>query len=484
MFHSPQNLSQYVAITTEISAEDIPVFAPPVNCGIIQFWSSNLQSETKAEKPILEFCISHNFGSISCLHWCPSGIYESSLLDSVSSSSREENASTYKEMNSEISLHVPRLGAVAAACSSGDIQIWILPHPQFLPPTGTQPRVFQKSPDITLSQFDDNEKLVPCKIDWLPFKGHGRVAATMNDGTVVIWDLEQTAMTSDCEDERVVYPVNSIQCHLGPASAVAWCPQTNGCHLATGGHDRMHHLWDTENLPTRLSSIRREVVTDTCWPTNTTSTVQSFDDVYFMDQSTTALRDCGYFPGNIIYCRSNSTTWNVSLSNSLGAVAQATDNGECSVTIFRDFYKLLSDKSKKNFRFNFKVETQKLQLKDDRKHEDSDDNLGLLFYNTSMFLDAVAPVKEDPSAPPPESGDGIKYPDTVSFANDMLVDGQKSAACRENLTSNGITAATTVAFNPNISYHDCLLVGYKSGLARILRLPPLTKRRCPAGVKL
>lgn len=63
--------------------------------------------------PALAYGIAHSFGTIWCLEWCPSGCFDSEVIDDG-----EKEANKFK-----------RMGLLAAACSDGCVHIYSLPFP-------------------------------------------------------------------------------------------------------------------------------------------------------------------------------------------------------------------------------------------------------------------------------------------------------------------------------------------------------------------
>lgn len=72
---------------------------------VIQIWNCGKlrNQESPTIPPRLELCITHEFGRIWSLVWCPSGCYNDS-----------------------------RLGLLAAACSDGSVQLFSIPKPNAL----------------------------------------------------------------------------------------------------------------------------------------------------------------------------------------------------------------------------------------------------------------------------------------------------------------------------------------------------------------
>ncbi|XP_018015156.1 uncharacterized protein LOC108672049 [Hyalella azteca] len=424
-----QTNEQLIAIAVS-SQDGDAVITPPTNVkGTIQIWNVRKlgKPEQRKDLPFVSFIIAHDFGHVTCLQWCPSGVFES--LDSGN-----------------------RLGVLAAACSSGSVHIWYVPHPKFLP-TASPPRVYLKTPDLTLRQISfgsEDEISVPLRLDWQPSLGHSMIAASMSDGCVCIWNLSDTCSCRDAVEPRVLYPVKSFNGHLGAAGALAWCPSTGGAHLATGGADHMHHLWDLEGYgqPSRISTIRRDVVTDTKWPINTSVTALAFEDSV-TDGSTSALRECGYFGFSLAYLKSRTPTWSISYSDALSAILQGTDAGDCIVTFPKDFFKVSNDKPHRHHKACFSATTKMLPSQPGQNVP----TMGIVFHHAPDIIETKHSRPVDP----------------LSFK----VSSDKSSPPTEKRTWNSslLTSVTSVAFNPNIGSHEWIFCGYRSGLARIVAVP-------------
>ena len=185
------------------------------NNSLLQLWSCDLQGMSSARnenvcKPKMQIGITHDFGKIWCLKWCPSGCED---LDESKNQVHEDK-------------FLPRLGLLAAACSDGSIRIFSIPQLSAL--------VSEKEDCIALYKarytsiltlchsgitLDDGAANPAClSLSWFRGDGHRVVAGAYADGNVAIWNLETKSVLLRTQPSVNIgiklYPYMFFRAHL------------------------------------------------------------------------------------------------------------------------------------------------------------------------------------------------------------------------------------------------------------------------------
>ncbi|XP_063773334.1 general transcription factor 3C polypeptide 2 [Pseudophryne corroboree] len=268
-------------------------------------------------------------GCIWDLKFCPSGGWE---LPSTPRKASE----------------MARLGLLAAAFSSGHVEIYSLPHPDSLY-------------SHRKSQVKDSSGLTICKVDcvvrlhvgsikacnpgengqcfsvaWLPSKPHQYLAAGFYDGTVSIWDLKTKSVLQKVRQGRVIkqYPFHSFPAHEHAVRCIEWC-KADSNFLVTCSNDRRLRFWDLRRLCVPISNIKRFQVTEMAW-------LLPYCGVVVAQDNCTASHglcgihyvDSGYLGHKPYFVTPRkATVWSVSGSDWLSAVTSGDISGEVMVII-------------------------------------------------------------------------------------------------------------------------------------------------------
>lgn len=314
--HTP---SEYLAVSTHHSMDD--TFCVP-KCysfpNIIQFWDcGNLSSQSLYQRPRLALALAHDYGTVWSLAWCPSGAYD--LVNKVPGGGK----STLR-----------RMGLLAAACSSGNVEVFSVPFPDQL--TGhtdqkTLP-VYKTRPSLSLiTNFTEPSQCT--RVAWYQGQEHGLVAAGYSNGMVALWDLLTLAPLLWDSQRQTLKPFQCFQAHLTVVSALSFNPEYDGRFFMTGSHDRGIKFWDMDDLSAPMTHHRRGYVTDGVWLNLWISSITSYDDAFQHEHTNSTLhpvRDFGYKPYPLL--TQNSVAWCLSYNEWINATAQGSEAGEIVVT--------------------------------------------------------------------------------------------------------------------------------------------------------
>ncbi|XP_077148084.1 general transcription factor 3C polypeptide 2 isoform X2 [Ranitomeya variabilis] len=242
-----------------------------------------------------------------------------------------------------------RLGLLAAALSSGHVQIYSLPHPESLHShRKTQgkdlchPSVFKVDCVVRLHVGSvkacgpgDNGQCFT--VAWMPTKPHQYLAAGFYDGLVAIWDLKTKSVLQRVRQGRVIkqYPFHSFSAHDGAVRSIEWC-KADSNFVVTCGSDRRLKFWDLRRLQAPVNNIRRFQGTELAWLLPYCGVAVAQDNCYashclcgihYVDSGF-----LGYKP--YFAMPRKGTVWSVSGSDWLSSVTSGDSAGEVVVVMF------------------------------------------------------------------------------------------------------------------------------------------------------
>ncbi|XP_061182837.1 general transcription factor 3C polypeptide 2-like [Saccostrea echinata] len=239
--------------------------------GAIQLWnigelnSLHPKKSMSSSVPYLEFCISHSFGVIYQLCWCPSNAWESS--------------------DNEASVQLPRLGLLAGAFSDGNVHIYSLPQPASLnlENLGNELAVFKPEPVFTLIPYPlfKQEKAAPCLcIDWQQ-KFCQFLAAGYGDGSIRVWDLKsQSSLLRVVTTPTIkLLPFYSTVAHNDCVMSLKWSPHVTD-KFATASRDRTFVIWDLNNRHFPIYKTLAQMALSVYWLPFNFCVLQGMDDCY------------------------------------------------------------------------------------------------------------------------------------------------------------------------------------------------------------
>lgn len=484
---------QYLAVSSVSSPErKYHVHKSASHDGLIQIWDCSCHGENSKEPPKFLFGIAHEFGNVWSLVWCPSGIYEIN----------DDNTSLENDTLS-------RLGLLAAACSDGTVRIFSIPQPSNLDLLDSS-KIYKALPKLTLSPGEMYKDEAQClKVDWCRGKGHAYVAGALSTGVVCVWDvncMSPLLRVKDIKGNFTFYPVNSFLAHNGVCSVVAFCPTTGGRNLLSGGSDRTYKFWDLENTDMPLSITRKGLVLDAVWLPHWAGCFISFDDVYGLTNTNTCFRENGFFgiqSRNVL--SSNAPVWSLAGSDWLNAVVQGDSAGEVMITVQQQLFR-----NYENDKFPSKRKVPLLSVRLQNFSKTSPVSFRVCLDSKQLSTSETSKAKASKKQKKSRQGQGekdsleedglcpaalVEWPRTyhetcqnygiVFFDQDsenfsQIPDAELTERKRSDYMEPGpvacypMMAATSIAWNNNISAHTWIFVGTHSGLGRLLNVKALT----------
>ncbi|XP_012231814.2 uncharacterized protein [Linepithema humile] len=459
-----KNPTQYVAISTHPAMENKYTIGKEYSSpNIIQIWDiGSLDHEVQSTNklPTLAYAIAHNSGTVWCLEWCPSGCYQDIDLHNSCKTEKENK--------------LKRMGLLAAACSDGCVNIYSLPFAEELEFEKTEHNswpIYKTDPVITLVvnhlMYDNNKQNWQCtKLSWTKEHGHSIIAAGFTNGYIALWHLTTTSflLLNVRNNTKFINASQHFFAHHNAVTMVALIPYMNGRYLASASLDRSYKFWDLEDTSAPQNSTKKGIITDGIWMTNWPCVVLSFDDALgykYTHSYIIPLREYGYKYCSIL--PTNTPTYGITVSDFANSIAHGTLAGEV-ITIFP--HQLL---------YSEKLLIKKRQLSSCIEIVD--------------FLEEQqdTPRKVNKNKNDKNSKDYHYMPETYNECknrfgivfHDNLMDLKKNISRGEDTLDNNklmsfpieqypFTSANKVAWNPNIWSYLWLMVGYQSGLVRLL----------------
>ncbi|XP_050562600.1 uncharacterized protein LOC118273307 isoform X1 [Spodoptera frugiperda] len=209
------NQSQFLAVAIH-RGPDAPRHVwdtTPVEPGLVQIWDcGNLISST----PRLALGITHDFGTVWAIDWCPSGVRD--MLEDLPNTN-----------------NMPRLGLLAAACSNGTAYIFAVPYPSTV--TEKEQPFYKLKPVVELRLTNGNRRVYQATaIKWSMQKGHSQVVVGYADGTTAYYDLNSDSplLRSMENDVTIFYPFHDERAQNSSIEDVALYPGGAGCVRGAG----------------------------------------------------------------------------------------------------------------------------------------------------------------------------------------------------------------------------------------------------------
>ncbi|XP_053566963.1 general transcription factor 3C polypeptide 2 [Bombina bombina] len=270
-------------------------------------------------------------GCIWDLKFCPSGGWE------LPGTSRKSS-------------HMSRLGLLAAAFSSGHVEIYSLPHPESLYSYRSTQVKDPESRGHSICRVDcvvrlqvgsikacDPEESGQCfTVAWHPTKPHQYLAAGFYNGTVSIWDLKTKSVLQRVRQGRVIkqYPFHSFFAHDHAVRCIEWC-KADSNFLVTSGNDRRLKFWDFRRLYEPINNIKRYHSTEISWLLPYCGVTVAQDNCY----ASFGLCGIHYVDSGFLECKPyfmaprKGTVWSISGSDWLSTVTAGDMNGEVMVVV-------------------------------------------------------------------------------------------------------------------------------------------------------
>ncbi|KAM4687219.1 general transcription factor 3C polypeptide 2, partial [Rhinophrynus dorsalis] len=300
---------------------------------LLQLWSLGpLDTENGlASEATFSYGLAVDHGPIWDLKFCPSGGWE------LPSTPRKSS-------------QMARLGILAAAFSSGHVEIYSLPHPEALYSHWKSQVKDSRSCDITVCRVDCVVRLHVGSIKactpgengqcfslaWHPSRPHQYLAAGFYDGTVAIWDLRTKSVLQRVRQGRVIkqYPFHSFLAHDHAVRSIEWC-KTDGNFLVTSGTDRRLKFWDLRRLHEPVMNMKRFHSTEICWLLPYCGVVVAQDNCY-ASHGLCGIHyvDSGYLGYKPYFVTPRKgTVWSVSGSDWLSTITAGDVTGEVIVIV-------------------------------------------------------------------------------------------------------------------------------------------------------
>nr|XP_033792429.1 general transcription factor 3C polypeptide 2 isoform X2 [Geotrypetes seraphini] len=308
-----------------------------ISPGLLQLWNlGHLQQEScSTTKAAFAYGIAVDLGCIWDLKFCPSGAWEL--------------PSTHRKTP-----QMPRLGLLAAAFSSGNVEIYSLPHPESL---YTHQKMQVK--DSHLAKYtickvqcvaslhvgavhvDTSAGCGQCfSLSWMPSKPHHHLAAGFYDGTVAIWDLATKSLLQrvrQADGTVCIYPFSCFLAHDHAVKSVAWC-KANSNFLMTAGNDRKIKFWDLRRPYEPINCMKRFLSTEVTWMLPYSGVIVAQDNCY-ASYGVCGIHylDAGYLGFKAFFIAPRkATVWSISGSDWLNTITAGDLTGEVIASVLPD----------------------------------------------------------------------------------------------------------------------------------------------------
>ena len=405
--------SQLLALVSRLEFSPSPLLENYSGAGLLQFWSVPACGE-----PVFELGLSHQYGDLTSLEWCPS---------------RPEGVR----------------GLLAGSSTDGTVRVWSVPLQG--PGRG---QVFTCQPHLTLHWGE--EEVGQClSASWYRGPGHHYLAASTSQGLVSVWHLASTSPLLR-QDSRLL-PAQTWLAHTGTATSVSLSPGTEQAprYVVTGGSDRCYKFWDLRDTSVPIQEVKRGLVSGVDWVPGWCGAAVSYDDVYLQGHTQTMLAEAGYTTTKSHPVISqNSAVTSLGVSQWLGCMAVTTTAGELILFVMPSLERSLEhDKNLAQRRvYVYRTEVTSTSSPADseaRKFEAVKDVHSVTYIDSSLSKTErqVCPAEE------------LRR---VRLATDT-----------EDLTQFPLAGLTALAWNNNLGHQNILASGGQAGIVRIHRLEAL-----------
>lgn len=330
----------------------------------VQFWKFDLASYSTSSPSIktnssvgskltLAYMMAHQYGTIFDMIWCPLGASWESRI-------------TLEDK----SVH-GRLGLLALACGDGQIRIVSVPHTQDLI-TRCNNRISETMMDATpiykakpvatlmhpgVGQSTDNQPVVCRTIDWSLESNQRYIAAGYTNGTVALFDLQNTSpiIYSNVNACHVHQPLKSCIAHGAPVTgiAISLTLSSTPCKtedsndgldrilIASGSTDRLLRIWHV--IHDNCLNSERAPITKILWDYRFRGIITACDTAFTSFNNRVSYR-CPSVDGhqNVTISTHHSIVWG--LANSIITNSIATSDGAGEVFVMPQTFNRLSHK--------------------------------------------------------------------------------------------------------------------------------------------
>ncbi|PRD31348.1 UNVERIFIED_CONTAM: General transcription factor 3C polypeptide 2 [Trichonephila clavipes] len=324
---TPRNkrVNQYIAVaSSHILFNKHSYVNTKSAAGFIQFWNLGCLHESLVlnQVPSLELAIYHTHGLITQMKWCPRGCYD------VSSETEG----------------LPRLGLLALSCSDGSVRIYSIPQLNLMPKehnNGTLP-ICGTSPSVILTPLfgepcSVTRKSMATCIEW--HKNGQQIAAGFGNGTICLWMLKTTTITTNNENGLLtVQPYRIFQAGGTPVTSISFAPLNNCRWLASSSFDKTLRFFDLYDTCMPFCSVKRGFAFNCEWGADFCGAYVSLHDGILFKGSTFA-KECGVEElgaQNVSGTVTSLTYSSISSTTNVQAIADMT--GSVSLNFIQNIY--------------------------------------------------------------------------------------------------------------------------------------------------
>ncbi|XP_054268325.1 general transcription factor 3C polypeptide 2-like [Macrosteles quadrilineatus] len=410
---------QYLALATHTNVESTHEMSSLYNYpGIIQIWALGAIKNTTREAvcPHMVVGIAQRRGPVWGLAWCPAGVYTQD-----------------------------RIGLLAAACGDGNVVVYAVPHKTN---TSGDPmsNCLSLKPVWELKLGCEMMSQCTC-VDWHSAAPHSVIAGGFANGMVALWDLATTSPL--LKSGSTLLPFKVIEAHQSAVKSVKLSCTEGIVYMMSASLDRTAKFWNLDDTRAPVSFLRKACVTDAVMTNNWLMSINSYDDVYSLNNSHVTgctFRDF-FTSANANFVMQPGTVWGLSFNDWLNGCAYASEMGKVS-SFFRQQL-LVTEDSKKINKSAF-IE----DLATCTAHSIKDDSVLTRGFGT-MYRDCVSTM-------------GLKF----EFGGKLR--GGKSTVCSsDNMDSFPIRSFNTVSWNQNMNSFVWLAAGMQCGLVVVPRVSSL-----------
>eukprot|EP00794_Sanderia_malayensis_P012005 gene12005-13244_t len=228
---------QYIAISSHLEYSKVHTALDyEKEHGLLQIWRISARGDRrKYDAPEFVFGIVHDYGPVYSIKWCPSPCHK---VDE--------------------SLPMKRLGILAVAGADGLARILSIPYPEDVEDLAERKRgnKIESESDPLLVRIKSSLILASTRrsarlghgsskcmcIEWLPTKGHSKIAVGNGDGSICIWNLSNESKILSC-GSNVLLPFTRISAHSYAVRCLHWCGSKDQ-YLLSGSFEKAMKVFD------------------------------------------------------------------------------------------------------------------------------------------------------------------------------------------------------------------------------------------------